>query len=170
MKNTKTILMCLMALSLFGCKKDDDSAYQPKGNYGNDLITSQTFSVNSWSSDSWQYYIGLNVPSLTTAVQNNGAVQVYFSIDYGTTWIGLPWTDVNTVDYFMEYIYQTNYVEVKWIYNGAGIGTNPNAYYNSTIQVKVVTLSPAGRLANPDLDLKNYSEVVKHFPQVAKNK
>lgn len=170
MKNTKTILMCLMALSLFGCKKDDDSAYQPKGNYGNANINSMTFTVNSWNSSSWCYFYDIPVSTLTQMVQDQGAVSVYISIDNGSDWVALPYTSVNTIDYFMEYLTFTGTVEVQWIYNGNGIGTNPNSYFGSSCMFKIVTVSPAGRLANPDLNWKNYSEVVKRFPQVAKNK
>jgi hypothetical protein len=54
-------------------------------------------------------------------------------------------------------------VEVTWFYDSSlSSGSDPNAYYGTTVRCKVV-IPPTMKLANPDLDLKDYEAVKKRF-------
>jgi len=140
-----TLIVSMTTMS--SCKKeDDDSKYQEKGNYGNANITTTIFSVNPWQNDGFKYYTNHTDPSITSSVQSNGTVDIFLSIDNGTTWQALPFTQLlgcTTPNYYqMGYITSLNSVQIQWIYFGSGLGVDPNTFFSNTCQFKVVVATP----------------------------
>lgn len=146
-------------LSTFtACKKENyDDKYQPKGNYqpagnyGNANVISKT-SILSYTFDpnSNLYSAVVSVSEITSNVINNGLVQCYMST--GSSWMAVPSGGAGgSVLCFI----------------GAGtvtFYTNISMYTSSPYtQVKIVIVSPAGRMANPNVNYKNYEEVKKAF-------
>lgn len=169
----KKLMSIIWGLILLGslttwnsCKKDDNNEYQPKGNYGNANVTSQTFTVATWSATSSMFYTHLNVSNLTADVQNKGAVMAYFSINDGTNWNALPCTFYSSSNHYtMSFLTAINLVEVRWT-NANGIaytGNDPNTMYGAICKIKIVLIEPAAWLAHPDVDLKNFEEVKSTF-------
>lgn len=150
------IIMVTSVITISSCKKGED------GKPGNANVTSKTFSVPTWSSNSTRWYASLSVPEITTSNISTAAIQVYFSTD-NTSWIALPNTVMASTNYFMGYITAANIVEITWDYNGFGIGDSPNTLYSATSLFKVVVIPPAAITANPDLDLNNYDKVKIKF-------
>lgn len=150
------MFMAMSAIMVTSCKKGDD------GKPGNANVTSHTFSVPTWSSNSTRWYITMSVPEITTGNNSSASIQVYFSID-NNSWVALPNTVVASSNYFMGYITSAGIVEVTWDYNGVGIGSSPNTFYSATSLFKVVVIPPATIVANPDLDLNNYNKVKTKF-------
>ncbi|TND10181.1 MAG: hypothetical protein FD123_429 [Bacteroidetes bacterium] len=163
MKNTlriSTILLFGITLLLIdGCKKEG-----PQGPAGNANVVSHTFSASSWLWSSPNYYVDFTVPELTSSNINEAAVMVYFSTVAGN-WIAVPYTQYNSpYDYFMNFLTAVNTVEVRWFYDSSlSSGNDPNVYYGTTVQFKIVIIPPGIRKANPDLDLTNYQAVKLQF-------
>lgn len=150
-----SLIMVLATMSVISCKKGNEAGLTF-------TVTSKTYSVPTWSSNSTRWYITISVPELTSSNINSAAVQVYFSID-NTNWTALPNTVVLSTNYFMGYITSVGTVDVTWDYNGIGIGSSPNSVYSATSLFKVVVIPPAAIIANPDLDLNNYNKVKMKF-------
>jgi len=169
MKKLMKIILGLILLGSLttwnGCKKDD-TEYQPKGSYGNANVTSQTFTVSSWSNTSSMFYSHFTVANLTAGVQSGGAVMAYLSINDGTDWDALPTTFYSSSNHYtMGFLTATQLVEVRWT-NTNGIaysGNDPNSMFGATCKFKIVVIAPAAWLAHPDVDLKNYEEVKSTF-------
>lgn len=155
----------MFALTMFtfnSCKKDDDTAYQPKGTYGNSNISSEIWTVSTWGNNGGLYYSDFNISTLTASVQNAGAVEVFLSTDGGATWKGLPFTQYgSTSNYLWSFQTQTGLVTVKWTYDGSGLGSDPNTVYGAICKFKIVCISAAGLKTNPNVDYRNY-EVLKN--------
>lgn len=156
---TGILLLLISSLLVNGCKKEG-----PPGPAGNANVTSRTFYVSSWSWDSPNYYADFNVPELTADNINSAAVLVYFRTTSGT-WYAVPYTQyTSSSDYHMGFITVAGTVEVTWFYdNPLSSGSDPNAFYGTTVYYKVVVIPPAERKANPNLDLNNYEAVKAAF-------
>jgi hypothetical protein len=155
MKKVKLFACLLMIGSLAtlnSCKKDDDSGFQPKGNYGNANVQGTIFYNQGFAyvSEDGYYEINLNVPALTQKVLDGGAVEVYMqaATDNGG-WITLPAT-VGSMPIVV--IYALN--QVVLMDNTASTGL---------FNIKVVIISSAARKANPNVNWNNYNEVKKVF-------
>jgi hypothetical protein len=160
-KSLRIIAMMVIATATIvinGCSKGKDGAPGADGPAGNANVVSHTYSASSWTNGSSAWYVTLSVPELTSSNINSAAVQVYFSTSSGI-WTALPFTEVATVDYFMQYTYAASNIEIDWIYNGVGTGSSPTSYYSGTSFFKVVVIPPALIKENPGLDLKNYTAV-----------
>jgi hypothetical protein len=125
-------------------------------------VSSHTFSVPTWTNNGSRWYNEFPVPELTSDNINSASVQVY----WGTTsanWVAIPYTFVGTTDYFMGYLTQVGNIEVRWTYNGVGVGSDPNAVLGGIVQIKVVVIPPAMIKNNPNVNLNNYQEVKQIF-------
>jgi hypothetical protein len=148
--------LVLSLIVVASCKKDDDSAYQQKGNYP--TIYSKQFTV-TWTLNAPGYFCTISDANITQAVVDNGYVEVYLSNGSGG-WIALPITMPVTSTY------ATTYTPVHYL-GGITIW----AYDTDTQQTedpgsttfKVVIISAVARLANPTLNVKNYEEVKSAF-------
>ncbi|MBK6642121.1 MAG: hypothetical protein IPG39_13300 [Bacteroidetes bacterium] len=84
MKRSKLSYLITVIIVIFsGCAKDGETGPQgpagANGLNGNANVTAETFTVSSWSSNSYVWYANLNVASLSQLAQNNGAVQVFIA-------------------------------------------------------------------------------------------
>ncbi|HWY11187.1 MAG TPA: hypothetical protein VN026_07680 [Bacteroidia bacterium] len=153
---TSTLLVASLIL-INGCKKGKDGA---PGKDGSSNVTSHTFSTNSWLSNPSRYFQNFPIAEITSSNINSISVAVYFSTTSGV-WIALPYTYVTTPNnYFMGFNTSAGLVQVTWDCNSTvSIGSDPNAIFSTTVQIKIVTIPPSARKANPNLDWNNYSEV-----------
>lgn len=149
-----TLVLCLLVV--VSCKKDDDSAYQPKGNYP--TIYTKQFTV-TWTQNAPGYYCLLTDANITQDVVDKGDVVVYLSNDNGG-WIALPITMPITSTYAttLTPVHYLGGITV-WAYDTDMQQTadpGPTTF-------KVVIISAVARLANPTLNVNNYEEVKKMF-------
>lgn len=152
---TGAMLFFLMVIVINGCKKGETG---PAGKDGSVNVKAHTFSVPTWTNNGTLWFNEFPVPELTSDNINSAAIQVY----WGTTsnnWIALPYTFVSSTDYFMGYLTQIGNVEVRWTYNGIGVGSDPNTELGGTVQIKVVVIPPAMVKKNPNVNMNNYNEV-----------
>lgn len=170
MKTVKLTMIALLAMSALvfdGCKKPKDGETGPQGAAGvdgNANVTATTFSVSTWTYSSPAWSANLAVPALDPDNINTAAVMVYFGS--GTnTWTAAPNTYYNSSgNYFSGFVTTVGNVKVTWIYNGVGSGNDPNAFFGTTTTaIKVVVIPPAGLAAHPEVDLKNYDQVMSTF-------
>jgi hypothetical protein len=157
MKRTITTLVILSAVSMlyYSCGKDSAA---PESQ-----VTAHTYSVSTWYWDAPHHYVDLQIDELTAANVQSAGVMVYYSVTPGT-WISVPYTVYGTLhDYHMGFSYAQNVVEVTWLYDGPNSGSDPNAYYSTTVKCKVVVVPSSVRQANPDVDWNNYDQVKRTF-------
>ncbi len=143
----------------------------PKGDtgaQGNANVVSQTFTASAWTYSNPQWYENFSVTALTSTIVSAGAVEVYLSANAGTNWTALPYTQYGSVaNYVAGYTYGLNSLEVTWIYNSVGSGSDPNTYYStSACLIKVVCIAPAIIKKYPGTDWKN-SAAVAQIPEVS---
>jgi hypothetical protein len=163
LKNTIVILLAISILN--GCKKGEDGKDGADGQNGAANLIAYTYSISSWLYSSPAWYKNLSVPELTPDNINSASVQVYF-YSATNTWKALPFTQYNSgaADYLMGFETTINIVKITWIYDSSlSSGSDPNAYFGTTCQFKVVLIPPAMIVSHPDVDLKNYEEVKKAF-------
>lgn len=130
-----------------------------------------TVPTASWLSNTSNWYTDLTVNGLTQLVQDSGTVQVFMNFSTtGTIWTALPYTFNSSPVYIMNYNTSisgsTGYVALQWVNNtsGGSIGNDPTTVFGVTaVQFKVVTIPPAARRANPNINFHDYSEIKKHF-------
>jgi hypothetical protein len=147
-------------IGLGSCKKDDDN-FQPKGNYGV-ITSSNTVTLNNWSSDyddgtEFIYSSRVSWPEITQNIVNTGLVMVYMS-DGAGSWYALPYTDAGS-----DYSYTTQFGitsgAVDLMLSGYDLLGSPGASSNNGTVVRIVAIDNAGKIANNDLDWKNYNAV-----------
>lgn len=145
------------ALFFTECKKDDDTHLQTKGNYvttgtNNNTVQTFSFTVSAWTLSGSYWYYDYFFPSVTNM---NGGVFVYWQS--GTTYIGLP---ITIIDQEFYYKYDTGgWVEVD-VRSASGNTSIPSP---SLYNFKIVVIPPAARVANPNVNYKNYEEVKNAF-------
>jgi hypothetical protein len=140
---------------------------------GSANVTVQDFTIPtaSWQNNTSNWYYDLQVNNLTQLVQDSGVVQVFMNFSTtGTIWTALPYTFNSSPVYIMNYNTSisgsTGYVALQWVYNtnGASIGSDPTTVFSVTaVQFKVVTIPPAARKANPNVNFHDYNDIKKHF-------
>jgi hypothetical protein len=154
MKKRIKLLLIISCVFLFqNCKKKGDA----------DII-SRTASVSSWGWSSPYYFTEISIPELTSSNINTAGVMVYFSHSSGN-WIAIPYTQYHSpYNYVMNFSCSPGNVEVTWFYDTSfSAGSDPNTYYGSTIQIKVVVIPPAERIKNPNVNLNDYNEVKRTY-------
>lgn len=128
------LFFSLLILILSGCQKEETDPTN---------ISSNVYTASTWSYSSPAYYYDISVPELTSDNIKSASVNVYFSKDNGTTWIAVPFTQYSSgSNYLMGYNTKAGQVEITWIYNFTmGQGDDPNEYFGTTAQFKVVIIS-----------------------------
>jgi len=150
MKKVNILSLALMLTLLVGfnsCKKDDDSAYQLKGNYGNADVLSKTFTGLQWVyAGSSEYDLTINDSRITQDVVDNGTVYCYMTTDNGASWVAIPMS-ISGVD--IVYSYSLGRVDI----GALGGSSAPSA-----TTWKVVVLKSKA-YSNMNIDWTNYNEV-----------
>jgi hypothetical protein len=157
-------LTTIFALAITSCKKGDTGPAGPQGPSGKNSVLTTNYSVSqsTWVNGSSCWYVDLGVSALNSKAQDSAAVEVFLSTNGGTTWVDLPYTFVNSTNYFMGFTTNTNQVEIQWTYNGVGNGSDPcTALQISTCKFKVVVI-PSG-MVKPNVNPHNYNEVKQAY-------
>ncbi|MCA6361761.1 MAG: hypothetical protein IM638_01870 [Bacteroidetes bacterium] len=156
-KSIASIIAITLLFSLFSRCTNSDEANLVKSYVYEETVYAWDFNSNT---DEW--YHSVAVDGLTTNNIDQAAVLVYFKV--ATAWRALPYTEVASTNYFMNYYSFAGRVEVIWEYNGVfGSGDSPNVYYGTNVKLKIVVLSNSQRRANPDLDWSDYEAVKQRF-------
>lgn len=166
----RIILYAILSFLTNACTKEGPIGPKgdpgPPGQNGHTNVKAYNFTVNAslWTYNNPAWYVNLSIPAITFSNNDSVAVMVYCNVA-GFDWDALPFTQYGSItDYYMEYTTSPNNVQVNWIKNGSGSGSDPNTYYGvSAMKYKVVVIPPSGRVANPDLNLRDYREVKKRF-------
>lgn len=165
------LLLVCGTMIIASCSKDKyqpKGDYQPKGNYGNANITSSTtVTLNNWANDyddgiNYEYSSTVTWASITQDIKDKGIVMVYAD-DGSGSWQALPYTDAGDDYYSASFNFSFKVGSVKVIANGFDDTGSPAPSDFSGLIVRVVAISTASRMANPNVDLKNYNEVKKVF-------
>jgi hypothetical protein len=137
------------------------------GQDGNANVKAYTFtgapsawvSFGTYGSAGYGYGIDLAVPAITSSILNNGAVLIYRYISTTGYYVLLPYSFPNS-GYVETYLtaYKTGEARVER-YDTDLYTTSPA----STWEFKVIVIAGSQRLANPDLDLTNYEEVMAFY-------
>lgn len=156
MKIKTLIAIFAMALVFTNCKKGDTGPAGQDGTNGNANVTSVTLTTSSWawnSSQKWRYATWNNVSILNTSVINDGVVMLYQLV--GTnSYVQLPITQNQGAyaehDWFE---YSPNTISV-YIENSDLSDPNPSPF-----TYKLVCIPKSAKMANPNVNWKNYTEV-----------
>jgi len=147
------------------------AGYNGTNGSANVSVSDYVTTVTSWSvtTPNTNYYTYFTVPALTQKVQDSGAVQVFVNINGNTSpsiWTNMPYTFNTTPVYIMNYNTQANYVTIQWVdnTNGSTVGSDPCTTLGlSFISFKVVTIPPAARRANPNVNIHDFEAIKKAF-------
>jgi hypothetical protein len=164
----KTHFTCIVGLILVSltilnsCKKDDDSAYQPVGNYGNaNIVNSEVFTLNDWSIDwldatNFSYSSYVSWPVITQDILDHGLVMVYWkSFDQ---WQALPVSySAASFSTSKNFLLQPGQVIIDY-FGYSTFGPDPVSYVTGQ-QVRIVAVSAQTLAAYPHTDWNNYNEV-----------
>lgn len=167
------LFTAILLLSIFtnGCKKEDTTEYQPKGAYGNaNMVTSGTYNPTNWFSVSndgtnFEFTATVSCADVTQTVKDKGIVMVYGD-DGSGNWLALPFTDNSSGanGHSIKFGYYFSVGIVTLVYEGFDNAGSPTVNdLNGTLPVRVVTISQASKLANPNVDYNNYAEVREVF-------
>ncbi|MCU0432067.1 MAG: hypothetical protein MUC87_01280 [Bacteroidia bacterium] len=154
------LLILLPAIVLTQCTKEGPPG--PQGEPGTVNISTYLFTPTNWyvnSNSDWT--AAAAIPEITADNIDNVAVMVYFKPV--SAWRALPYTHVSSTNYFMGFYHYVGAVEMLWTYNGIGSGSDPNDYFNTNVQFKIIVLPADQRNANPDLDWNDYEAVKQRF-------
>lgn len=152
MKKTLTIFSVAIAVLLNSCSKPKDGETGAAGPKGNANVISQIQSVSAadWTNNTFLWYTAVAVPSLTATTQSGGAVEVFYSKDAGVSWLALPYTAISSTNYVMDFYTNLNKVIIEWKYNGVGVGSDPNTFFNvTTLKFKIVVIPPGLKNVTP---------------------
>ena len=131
-------------------------------------IAVETFTLNTsawtYSSTYNDYTAILSDAVLTQSVQDSGATEVFYSTNNGSLWSALPATiNAGSVNNFYAFSFSTAAfaATLTWTYYGSGTGTDPStAYSGASLEFKVVTIPPAARRANPNVNFHDYNDII----------
>jgi len=118
---------------------------------------------NPWANNGTFYYANLSDPNLTQNIQDQGATEVFLTIDgAGTTWTALPFTYYggSNPNYIWAYSTNTGNITITWTSEGVGIGSDPNVIYGAACGFKVVDIEASVMKRHPNTDWKNYYQVM----------
>lgn len=148
--------MIASVLTTFSCKKGDPGPQGLPGTNGKDgnaNVQSFSFTTSAWILVGSYWYYDYNLPSGTNM---NGGVFMY--LQSGTTYAALPLT-VNDEEYLYSYDTSAGQVEAD-VQSASGSTAISNPGF---LGFKIVIIPPAQRLANPNVNYKNYEEVKAAF-------
>jgi hypothetical protein len=157
-----TALLLSTMIFLNSCKKDDDTAYQPAGNYGNaNLVSSQNFVLNDWTvvwNDGANYVYTSTIawPSITQDILDNGVIMAYWKSS--DQWIALPYSyAANGFSDSRSFVVGLGDVKIE-LMGYSSTGPNPASYYVGET-VRIVAVSAKVVAAHPNTNWSNYNEV-----------
>lgn len=145
-------LVIAIGLTFTSCKKAEKGDTGPAGANGNaNVVGSNIITVSSWAAFSNVWEANISLSGITANVVDKGIVSVF--IQYGPDWWALP--DLNGKN-STQYGFGVGFVKLL---NSNSDGSTPGNPGTQTFRVVIV--SPSNRLANPNVNWKNYAEVKK---------
>ncbi len=135
------------------------------GKNGNANVQVYIATVTSWTASSTYYYTNITAPNLTQNIQDSGAVNIYVSLDHGTTYQNVPnFTSAQSSGYQFNYQTQLNKVIMYWsAYNGT-LGVSPISYYSvNSLLFKIVCVQASNMPLYKNVNFKDYNEVKRVF-------
>ena len=153
MKIKTLIAICAMAVVFTNCKKGDTGPAGKDGTNGTNgnanVISTNNVTISSWSLNSGVYTAGISAAGITQDIVDRGVVMVF--IKYGSQWVSLP--DITGKN---STVFAYNVGNIDLI-NSNSDGTTPTNPGTQTF--RVVIISASNKIMNPNVNLKNYSEV-----------
>ena len=147
-------IITAIAFLLVGCSKDDAG---PAGPAGNANVKTYTYSVTNadWIPDSVNHKWTAD-HTFASSVDFSGAVLLY--VQDGSNWAALPRVNFG-ISFEYGFDLSTKIMEVQ----AADVMSMTLVANPGSMNFKVVTIPIVSRLANPNLDLKNYKAVKAAF-------
>ena len=161
-------MLMSVATIVSSCQKDKyqpKGDYQPAGDYGNGTITySNTVNLTGWTSDyddgtNFTFHIDVLWSSITSWVKDNGIVMVYAKS--GAEWVALP-ANFSGSGYSISYNFSFDVGKVTIEASGYDTPSPNTVDFDGTL-VRIVVISEAGKLANPNVNYNDYNEVKRIF-------
>ncbi|MFN8231169.1 MAG: hypothetical protein U0V03_09645 [Bacteroidia bacterium] len=168
-KTAKIFGMLALACGLLisSCaKKGDTGPAGPagtNGTNGNANVKSKTIFINGseWTNTSGSSTVTKLIPEITSDIINTGAVLVYAE-DVPGKWVALPVAQTTTAGVVLSFNYSIESGKINlFIDNNTTTTLTAGDIGNSNW--RFVIMSGTGRLANPNVNYKNYNEVKKSF-------
>ncbi|MBI2269205.1 MAG: hypothetical protein HYU69_02490 [Bacteroidetes bacterium] len=163
---TLKLLTFFVSISLLitSCTKPKDGAAGTNGTNGingNANVKSTIFTVTTWSNFPKYYYVYINDPNITAAIMDSGAIEVFWSIDNGTTWNPTPWP-TNSTGYVLVQQASLGKVTVYWTHSSGALNQDFNTYWAvSSCKFKVVCIAASAMKQHPTTNWHNYAEAQK---------
>ena len=160
-KTAKTLGMFVLACGLLFTNSAKDGARGPAGPVGTNgtngidgnanVIGTNAVTISSWTANGNSWIGSISAPGITQSIVDKGIVSVF--IKYGAEWWGLP--DINGIN-STQYGFSVGLVSLFNSNSDGSAAPNPGAQ-----TFRVVIISASNRLANPNVNWKNYDEVKK---------
>ena len=154
------ILAITVAVNLLSCK-GDTGPQGPAGANGNANVKESVYTVTSWTNGGY-YFANLADANLTSSVQSSGTTSVFLSVDGGNSWQSMPFTQYTghgSPFYYWSINLTVGNVMILWAYsNGAG-GVDPNTYYSTNCQFKVVDIPASIMKRHPNTNWHDWVQV-----------
>lgn len=164
MKTTKilSLLAVLVTIMLSSCAKDGKTGPQgPAGANGNANVKSKKETVTIWYNGTTNWYADIFYGEITSTIINSGAVLVYGSDD-GLTYIQLPWTYFQDVDYTSTITPEISEGKIRLIAQDSD-GVLPNNPGTVTIKIVVIAASAKKELEEKHIDLTDYNQITTYL-------
>ena len=158
-KDVITFIAITLSITFTSCKKGDTGPAGPAGANGVANIQTSNFTTtnSSWSFDPSDnsYNATIGWLAITQSIIDKGTIQVFLGDGSGSQWAALPasigFDQIN-------YSYKLGQVIISSTLSNGTAPTNPGGQ-----QFKIVIIPPSARIANPNVDYKNYQEVKRTF-------
>ena len=168
MKTKNTIILFSLVLFTFSsCKKDGPVG--PAGKDGNaNVIASNTLMLNNWSSTfdngtEFTYSSIITWGSISQAIKDNGVVMIYIHDNTTTNWTALPYSESGT-GYSDAFNFEVAVGQVTVTFDGFDNTGSPGAAaLNGVFTIRMVAIPSSVRIANPNVNLKDYNAVKAAF-------
>jgi hypothetical protein len=172
LKNTIAIIGIIGTIFVTGysCKKGDTGPQGPAGPQGpqgnNASFIKTNISVVGWGTifnDGTDFWYEANVTwsAITQSVKDNGVVMCYF--DNGTgSWYAMPFSESGD-GYTTSFGFSYGVGTLKFYVWGHDVSGPPSISTFNNLPVKIVIITQAGKLANPNVNYYKYEEVKKVF-------
>jgi hypothetical protein len=144
----------LIAITITNCKKGDTGPAGKDGVNGNANVVSSSVTSSNWAFVSPAWEMTLTYPAITQNILDKGAVLVY--VQSGSNYYQLPYTfyPANTYSRSYTFVHYIGGLKVFVTDSDLTQPTNPGS-----LTFKVVVIAASQRLANPNINWKNYTEV-----------
>jgi len=144
------IAIAILAISISGCKKDEQPQME---------INSELYTIYNWNWDEPYHYKEINIPEITKNVIDNGAILVYLKIPNSDIYYQIPssWAISEGISIYFELSIEIGKIQIEMS------SSNQEFLSPYPMTFKVVVIEGNQLKLNPDVDLKNYNEVIQTF-------